>query len=84
MDVPDRFQTVYRRAMKGTSRKAAIKAFCAMCMGWSLSEVRHCTAPDCPLFPYRHVHSGDAGSTQTTSVARKVGAKRSGSKMCTP
>ena len=45
----------YRRAMEGRSRKAAIRAFCVMCMGYQPHHVRECTAPWCPLDPYRLV-----------------------------
>lgn len=31
----------------------AIRAFCVECMGEQIKEVEICTAPNCPLFPYR-------------------------------
>jgi hypothetical protein len=31
----------------------AIKAFCIECMGFEQHEVKSCTAPTCPLFPFR-------------------------------
>ena len=31
----------------------AIRANCIECSGGSRHEVRHCTVPTCPLFPYR-------------------------------
>ena len=30
-----------------------IKQFCSHCMGWQPSLVEGCTAPECPLFPWR-------------------------------
>ncbi len=51
--IPEQFRDVYRRAMTGGSRKAAIRAHCLMCVGWVSAEVDRCTAPDCPLFKYR-------------------------------
>ena len=33
-------------------RKQAIKLFCTECLGWE-SDPRECTAPLCPLFPFR-------------------------------
>ena len=39
--------------MEGRSRKAAIRAFCVMCKGYQPRHVRGCTAPGCPLYPYR-------------------------------
>ena len=44
---------VVRRAMTGKSRKAAVRAHCLMCCGWQYVEVENCTAPTCPLHPYR-------------------------------
>ena len=39
------------------SKAAAIKAFCATCIGFPdpgwRSHIRGCTAPGCPLFPHR-------------------------------
>lgn len=31
----------------------SIRAFCLQCVGFSPKEVELCTAPECPLFPYR-------------------------------
>jgi hypothetical protein len=50
---PARSRSIYRRAMRGQSRKAAMDAFCIMCMGYQPYEVARCTAPECPLYPYR-------------------------------
>lgn len=52
MDVPDHYQDMLERARKG-SRKAAIRLMCLQCVSWSPAEVKACTVPDCPLFPFR-------------------------------
>ena len=52
-DVPVKFQRIYRRAMTGKSRKAAMHAFCAECCGYQIKEVYLCTDLGCPLYPYR-------------------------------
>lgn len=31
----------------------AIRYFCAECFGYSISDIEGCTAPNCPLFPFR-------------------------------
>lgn len=31
----------------------AIRKHCLECVGWSYETVKACTAPTCPLFPYR-------------------------------
>jgi hypothetical protein len=33
--------------------KAAIKAQCLECMGWSRKDIDGCTDLACPLYPYR-------------------------------
>ena len=43
----------YLRAMSGKSMAAAIHSQCLECVGWEREEVRLCTAPACPLYPYR-------------------------------
>jgi len=52
-DVPRKFRGLYKRAWAGASRKAAVRAFCLECVGWSEDEVRRCTAPACPLYEFR-------------------------------
>lgn len=53
-EMPPRYRSKYQAAMRGRSRTAAIGAFCQMCVGWnSPSDVRGCTDPACPLYPYR-------------------------------
>lgn len=52
-DIPKQKVPAYRRVMGGRSPKAAIRLFCSMCVGWERGAVEECTAPDCPLFPYR-------------------------------
>ncbi len=51
--VPRRYRPITRRAWLGKSRKAAIKAFCIACCGYSIEETRRCSAPLCALFPFR-------------------------------
>jgi len=34
------------------TRGKAITLFCTECMGWE-THPKYCTAPTCPLFPYR-------------------------------
>ena len=35
------------------TRKKAIRYMCITCMGFTPSEVKKCTVPLCPLYPYR-------------------------------
>ena len=51
--IPTRQRPIFRRAWMGKSRKAAIRAFCLECVGYQSAEVNRCTAPACPLYPYR-------------------------------
>jgi len=34
-------------------RMKAIKVFCTECLGWDGHAKTDCTAPNCPLYPYR-------------------------------
>ena len=52
--IPRKYRSAYVRAASGeASPRAVIKAFCLECLGWQPDEVRHCTAPACPLFAHR-------------------------------
>jgi hypothetical protein len=51
--MPDIHRANYDNAMRGKSKKAAIRAFCLMCVQWQKEEVRLCTDLGCPLYPYR-------------------------------
>ncbi len=52
-NIPSSMRKVYRRAMKGKSRTAGVKAFCQECVGYVTKCVRNCTDTGCPLWPYR-------------------------------
>jgi len=51
--IPPAHRDRYRRAISGRSRKAAVRAFCLECVGWSAKEVRLCVTKGCPLYKYR-------------------------------
>jgi hypothetical protein len=53
--VPPKYRQMYDRAMKGKSRKAAMQALCAECVGWVSTEIKFCTDKGCPLYPYRQL-----------------------------
>ncbi len=53
VQMPKSCRAVYQKAMTGSSRKAAMQAFCQECMGWVVTEVYVCTDAGCPLYPYR-------------------------------
>ena len=40
------------KVMKLTARRAIIE-FCKECVGFNANKVRRCTAPLCPLYPFR-------------------------------
>jgi hypothetical protein len=52
-NIPKIYRQIYKEAVEGLSRKAAIHAFCLECTGWQKEEVRKCTSPDCPLYALR-------------------------------
>lgn len=51
-DAPSCVKT-FERAYKGTSRQAAIKAYCLECVGFDRSGISNCTAPACSLYAVR-------------------------------
>lgn len=51
--IPSRQRPIFLRAWTGSSRKAAIRAFCLECVGYESAEVNRCTATACPLYEYR-------------------------------
>ncbi len=48
-----RYFATFKRAYGGHSLRAAVNAFCAECNGFDHAAIRDCTAPACPLWPYR-------------------------------
>lgn len=52
-DIPPKYRGHYERGIAGNSRKAAIRAQCLACCGWSSKEVRHCTSMGCTLHKFR-------------------------------
>ena len=56
-DVPAKYKAMYKRAMTGKSRKAAMSVFCAECVGYVSSEIGLCSDKGCPLYPYRQVNA---------------------------
>lgn len=53
LEMPVSYRIRYLRAMKGRNPTLAIQAFCRECTGWARAESENCTAPACPLYPYR-------------------------------
>lgn len=52
-NLPTAYRNLYRQAMTGRSRQAAIRVFCLECVSYVREEVRQCTDQGCPLYPYR-------------------------------
>ena len=51
--IPKLYRSLYKRAMTGKSRKAAMHAQCLECVGWQIKEVHACSDIGCSIFPYR-------------------------------
>ena len=51
--MPESMRLRYCKAMSGKSLRAGVNAHCLECVGWVRDDVRNCTSPACPLFPYR-------------------------------
>ena len=78
LDVPQKYKTMYDRAMAGRSMKAAIRAHCLYCLGWDPVGVRECTAPWCPLFAYRLPRSSRADLQDALVGTPEVGVAAAG------
>lgn len=57
--IPLSLQKTYKKSRTQGQRKAAIKVFCAECVGFVRKDVRDCTAEACPLWPHRPYQSDD-------------------------
>jgi len=60
---------------KKISALQAVKYFCRECMGFNAAEVRRCTAPHCPLYPYRNGKTGmtrDLTDEQRQALSERV------------
>ncbi len=53
MAVEHEIRTVNGNKMVSLTPMKAIRYQCLECMGWYKAEVRKCTSPLCPLYPYR-------------------------------
>ena len=51
--IPNSFQKLYVRALKGKSLKAAIKYQCSECCGWDRATVKDCACVGCALYLHR-------------------------------
>lgn len=67
----DRIEAKYRA--RATSPLRAIRTFCVLCMGCQPKMVAKCSAPKCPLYPFRmgknpfQKHSKDSKTRRTRS-----------------
>jgi len=65
-----------RRDGKGNTKTVsltpikALRAFCFECVGFNKYEVEKCTAPLCPLYPFRN-----RGATKGTRPSMKIGVQ---------
>ena len=62
----------------------AIRTFCMECMMWMQAEIPRCTAPLCPLFPFR---MGDPHHGMSAEQRKRIGdasRERAKNKRCLP
>ncbi|MBU1261213.1 MAG: hypothetical protein KJ757_07800 [Planctomycetes bacterium] len=52
-EIPEPYRKGYKKAVKGGSKRAAIKAFCLECSMWQEDEITGCKAVTCPLYSVR-------------------------------
>lgn len=59
-EIPENYRKGYKKAVKGGSKRAAIKAFCLECSMWQEDEITGCKAVTCPLYSVRPFVKKDA------------------------
>jgi hypothetical protein len=52
-EIPGPYRKNYKKAVRGGSKRAAIKAFCLECSMWQEDEITGCKAVTCPLYSVR-------------------------------
>lgn len=68
--IPDFLVRFYDAALKGKSRKMAIRAKCLDCCAWDRKEATQCPSVECPLYPYNpFLHRTDAVIRTTDDVS---------------
>jgi hypothetical protein len=73
----DRILQTYKDKIRSPS--TAIRAFCVTCMGGQVRMVAKCTAPTCPLYPFRfgtNPMHGRVGQKNPKAGKRLHSAKR--------
>jgi len=65
--IPKLYRGIYDKAVTGSSRKAAMHAFCLECCGWQIKEVFLCTDLGCPLYSYRPKSRASQGAPESVS-----------------
>lgn len=73
MDRPQMILEKRNEAWKSGNLARVVRAFCFECMGGELGEVARCSAPECPLYPFRLRRSVSDGFNKT---ADKMGWDR--------
>jgi hypothetical protein len=62
-DAPEHHHALLRRVYAGKATpKAITRAFCLQCTGYSVTDVRECSASACPQHPTRPYQKADADS----------------------
>ena len=70
--IPKLYRSIYDRAIKGKSRKAAMHAFCLECCGGQIKEVHACSDTGCSLYPYRPKPRASQGMPESVSDEQKL------------
>jgi hypothetical protein len=62
----------------------AIRTFCMECMMWKQAEIPRCTAPLCPLFPFRMGEAHKDVSPEQRKRLSESAIERAKNKRCLP
>lgn len=77
--LPKVYQSIYIKAMRGKSLRAAVIAKCQDCASWQREEVKNCLVVTCPLYPYRpyqKLRNPSPEGSLATNAGRRVSEHR--------
>ncbi len=71
--IPNKHNGAYRKlwdkAIAKESMRAAINSKCLDCSNWQATQIKDCSAPNCPLYEYRPSESNLARQEGHTEIA---------------
>ena len=70
-EMPKKYRKIYRKAVEGNNKDAAIQAFCLECVCWQKNEITNCPCLACPLYGLRPYIKGTNNEQKKNAAAKK-------------